>query len=110
MESEWSLLMLMGPESARLTQTNVIGRRQDAATYKSSYISASPQEEVAQTDLAPAASAAMQTDMELCSDSTVTYSVSTSPSATYCAKYSGISVEGVIGNAPMTSGLICLMA
>lgn len=35
--------------------------------------------------------------MELCSDSTGTNSVLTSPSATYWAKYWGISVEGVMG-------------
>ena len=48
--------------------------------------------------------------MEECSLSTVTYSVSTSPLATYWAKYWGISVEGVMGKAAKTSGLICLMA
>ena len=29
------------------------------------------------------------------------------PSAIYLEKYCGISVDGVIGNAPITSGLIC---
>ena len=48
---------------------------------------------------APAASAPMQADIELCSDSTGTNSVFTSPLATYWAKYWGISVEGVIGKA-----------
>ena len=48
---------------------------------------------------APAASAPMQADIELCSDSTGTNSVFTSPLATYWAKYWGISVEGVMGKA-----------
>ena len=45
----------------------------------------------------PAASAPMQADMEECSLSTAMNSVSTLPSATYWAKYWGISVEGVMG-------------
>ena len=71
---------------------------------------ARPAEEVAVTARAPAASAPMQADMELCSDSTGTNSVLTSPSATYWAKYWGISVEGVMGKAAITSGSICFMA
>ena len=54
----------MGPDRARLTQARVMGRREEAATYKSSYINARPQEEVAVTARAPAASAPMQADME----------------------------------------------
>ena len=102
--------MLIGPVSARLTHASVIGRREDAATYSSSYMNARPQDEVAVTARTPAASAPMQVDMDECSDSTVTYSVSTCPFATYCAKYCGISVEGVMGKAANTSGLICRMA
>ena len=77
MESEWSLLMLIGPVSARFTHASVIGRREDDATYRGSYMNARPHEEVAVTARQPAASAPMQVDMEECSDSTVTYSVST---------------------------------
>ena len=65
---------------------------------------------VAVTARAPAASAPMQADMEECSDSTVTNSVFTLSSATYWAKYWGISVEGVMGNAANTSGSIWRMA
>ena len=50
-------------------------------------IPCSLREEVAVTARTPAASAPMQVDMEECSDSTVTNSVSTCPSATYWAKY-----------------------
>ena len=110
MESEWSLLMLMGPERARFTQARVMGSRLEAATYIISYIKARPAEEVAVTARAPAASAPMQADRELCSDSTGTNSVFTSPLATYWAKYWGISVEGVMGKAAITSGSICFMA
>ena len=42
--------------------------------------------------------------------STVINSVSTCPFATKEAKYCGISVDGVIGKAGNTSGLICLSA
>ena len=48
--------------------------------------------------------------MELCSLSTGINSVSISPFAIMVATNWGISVEGVIGNAGMTSGLICLIA
>ena len=58
----------------------------------------------------PAASAPMQVDMALCSLSTAMNSVSTSPLSTYVEKYWGISVDGVMGYAPITSGLICFMA
>ena len=58
----------------------------------------------------PAASAPMQVDMAECSDSTGMNSVSTCPLSTYVEKYWGISVDGVIGNAPITSGLICFIA
>ena len=87
----------MGPVRARFTQARVMGSRLEAATYIISYIRARPAEEVAVTARAPAASAPMQADMELCSDSTGTNSVLTSPLATYWAKYWGISVEGVMG-------------
>ena len=63
---------------------------------------ASPAELVAVMARAPAAEAPMQADMEECSLSTVTNSVSTWPSATYWAKYWGISVDGVMGKAAKT--------
>ena len=102
--------MLIGPVRARLDTAMVIGSLEEAATYSSSHIKASPQEEVAVTARAPAADAPMHTDIALCSDSTGTNCVSTSPFAINWEKYSGISVDGVIGNAPQTSGLICLIA
>jgi hypothetical protein len=102
--------MLIGPESALLTTDIIIGSRKEEATYKSSHIKASPHELVAVIALAPAACAPMQVDIALCSDSTATNSVSTKPSATKEEKYMGISVDGVIGNAPTTSGFICLIA
>ena len=46
--------MLIGPVRVRLTQARVMGRRAEAATYSTSYIKASPAEEVAVTALAPA--------------------------------------------------------
>ena len=60
--------------------------------------------------LAPAASAPIQALIALCSLSTATNSVSTKPLLTKLEKYCGISVEGVIGNAATTSGLICFIA
>ena len=55
---------------------------------------------------APAADAPIAALIELCSLSTGINSVSTCPFATKEAKYCGISVDGVIGNAGNTSGLI----
>ena len=60
--------------------------------------------------LAPAASAPIQALIALCSLSTATNSVSTCPLLTNVEKYCGISVDGVIGKAATTSGLICLIA
>ena len=73
-------------------------------------MNASPQEEVAVNVRAPAAEDPMAALMELCSLSTGINSVSISPFAIIVATNWGISVEGVIGNAGMTSGLICLIA
>ena len=105
-ESEWSQLILIGPESARFTSANANGKRLEAAMYNSSHMYASPHEDVAVSALAPAAEAPIVALMELCSLSTVINSVSTWPFATKEAKYCGISVDGVIGNAGNTSGLI----
>ena len=60
--------------------------------------------------LAPAASAPIVADIALCSLSTATNSVFTSPLLTNVEKYCGISVDGVIGNAATTSGFICFIA
>jgi hypothetical protein len=65
---------------------------------------------VAVKDLAPAACAPIAADRALCSLSTGINSVSTSPLAAKEEKMKGISVDGVIGKADMTSGLICRMA
>ena len=78
--------------------------------YNSSHIYASPQDDVAVRLRAPAADAPIAALMELCSLSTGINSVSTCPFATKDAKYCGISVDGVMGNAGNTSGLICLNA
>src|SRR6056297_3728222 len=69
-----------------------------------------PAEAVAVITLPPAAAAPIQADIALCSLSTVTNSVSTFPSATNFEKSSTICVDGVIGNAATTSGLICRIA
>ncbi len=81
MLSEWSALMLMGPDRARFTRASTRGSRLEAATYSSSHIRASPQEEVAVSALAPAAQAPTAALMELCSLSTGMNSVSISPLA-----------------------------
>ena len=59
-----------------------IGKRLEAAMYRISHINARPLEEVAVMTRAPADDAPTQALMALCSLSTVTNSVSTSPSAT----------------------------
>ena len=66
--------------------------------------------DIDRTGQCPAADAPIAADIELCSLSTGINSVSTCPFATNEAKYCGISVDGVIGNAGNTSGLICLKA
>jgi len=97
MASEWSQWMFMGPDSARLATVMTTGRRIDAAMYRTSHMKARPAEAVAVTDRAPAADAPMHTLMELCSDSVLTYSVWTSPSATKSEKASTMMVWGVMG-------------
>ena len=61
-------------------------------------------------DAPPAAEAPMVALIALCSLSTGINSVSTSPFAIMEATNWGISVEGVMGNAGITSGLICFIA
>ena len=67
-------------------------------------------EEVAVKTRQPAALAPIAALIALCSLSTGINSVSISPFEIYVETNCGISVEGVIGNAGMTSGLICLIA
>ena len=81
-----------------------MGSRFDAASSSSSHISARPAEEVAVIVLAPAASAPIAADIAECSLSTGMNSVSTSPLAINVDTICGISVDGVIGNAGITSG------
>ena len=76
----------------------------DAARRSSSHISASPADDVAVRLLAPAASAPIAALIDECSLSTGINSVSISPFAIYVDTICGISVEGVIGNAGITSG------
>ena len=58
---------------------------------------AKPADAVAVNALAPVAEAASDAAIALCSDSTQTNSVSTSPLATYSLNFSTIMVCGVIG-------------
>ena len=81
MPSEWSQLMLMGPERVRLTSVSTMGRRLEAARRSSSHIRARPAEDVAVMVLAPAASAPIAADIAECSLSTGINSVSISPFA-----------------------------
>ena len=87
-----------------------MGSLLDAARRSSSHISASPAEEVAVMVLAPAASAPIAADIAECSLSTGMNSVSTSPFDINVDTICGISVEGVIGNAGITSGFTCRIA
>ena len=103
-------MILMGPDKARFTTSIIMGSLLEAATYSTSHINASPQEEVAVKVRAPAASEPIAALMELCSLSTGINSVSISPLEIILDTNWGISVEGVMGNAGITSGLICLMA
>ncbi len=77
---------------------------------KISCIRATPLALDAVITLAPETDAARQALMAECSLSTVTRLVSTSPSATNSENFMGMSVDGVMGYAATTSGLICLMA
>ena len=102
--------MLIGPDNVRFTRANAIGIRFDAASNNSSHINASPAEDVAVKVLAPAASDPIVALIAECSLSTGTNSVSISPFAIYVETICGISVDGVIGNAGITSGLIWRIA
>ncbi len=108
--SEWSQLILIGPDNVRFTRASTSGSLLDAASSSSSHISARPAEDVAVRLLAPAASAPIAALIEECSLSTGINSVSISPFAIYVETICGISVEGVIGNAGKTSGLIWRIA
>jgi len=89
--------MLIGADNARFTTDMTTGALQPEVTPNISCINAKPAEAVAVNVLAPVADAVRQHVMALCSDSTQTKAVSTSPSATYSLNYSTIMVFGVIG-------------
>ena len=97
-------MILMGPDSVRLTSVSTMGSLLEAARSSSSHIRARPAEEVAVIVLAPAASAPIAADIAECSLSTGINSVSISPFAIYVDTICGISVDGVIGKAGITSG------
>jgi len=99
--------MLIGPDRVLFTNVRAIGIRLEAAR---SHIRARPAEEVAVSVLAPAASDPMLALIAECSLSTGINSVSISPFAMYVETICGISVDGVIGNAGITSGFTCLIA
>ncbi len=86
------------------------GWRSEAAMYRISHISARPLALVAFMTRPPAAAAATQAVMAECSLSTATKFVLTCPSATNLANVWTTSVDGVMGYAATTSGLICRMA
>ena len=102
--------MLTGAPSERLTRPKTIGARNDAAIGKISCISATPFADEAVMTRAPEMEAPTQADIAECSLSTATYSESTLPFATKSAKRIGISVDGVMGYAATTSGLIWRIA
>ncbi len=102
--------MLRGPVRPLLTSAITIGSLLDAAQYSISHIRAIPAEDVAVIVLAPAASAPIAALIALCSLSTGMNSVVISPFAIMDATNCGISVDGVMGNAGITSGFICFIA
>ena len=102
--------MLIGPDNVRFTSASAHGIRLLAASKSSSHIRASPADEVAVSERAPAASAPIVALIDECSLSTGMNSVSICPFAIYVDTICGISVDGVIGKAGITSGFICLIA
>ena len=96
--------MFIGPDSVLFTSASTSGSLFDAATSSSSHINARPHDDVAVMLLAPAASAPTVALIDECSDSTGMNSVSISPLAIYVDTICGISVDGVIGKAGITSG------
>ena len=86
-----------GTREARFTVVMTMGSRMDAAMKSISHIRAKPAELVAVMVRAPAAAEPMQALMAECSDSTVTNSALTTPSATYWLNVCTTSVCGVIG-------------
>jgi len=87
----------MGALRARLISAMTMGSRMPAAMYSISHIRAIPLALVAVSTRPPAAAAPMQALMALCSLSTVTRLVLTTPSATYFENSSMTWVEGVMG-------------
>ena len=89
--------MLSGADRARLAIAITTGARQPDVTNSISCIKARPADAVAVKVRAPVTEAASDAVIALCSDSTHTNSVSTSPLATYSLNFSTIMVCGVIG-------------
>ncbi len=84
--------MFIGADKALLTTDITTGARHPEVMCKTSCIKANPAEAVAVKALAPVAAAVKHAVNALCSDSTQTNSVSTSPLATYSLNRSTIMV------------------
>ena len=102
--------MLSGPDILLHTSSIIIGALILDAICSISHIYASPFEDVAVAVLAFESDAPIDADIALCSLSTSIRFDNIFPSAIYLEKYSGISVDGVIGNEGNTSTPICLNA
>ncbi len=89
--------MLKGAAKERLALAITMGFLKPAAAKRISCINAKPWDEVAVNTLTPVPEAPTAALMALCSDSTIMYSESRSPSATNLARYSDMEVWGVIG-------------
>ena len=84
--------MFNGDEIALFASAITIGALIPAAAYTTSCMYNKPCDEVAVKALTPACEAPKVALIALCSDSTLMYSASKSPSATNCARYSEIVV------------------
>jgi hypothetical protein len=102
--------MLSGPDILLHTSSIIIGALILDAICSISHIYASPFEDVTVAVLAFESDAPIDADIALCSLSTSIRFDNIFPSAIYLEKYSGISVDGVIGNEGNTSTPICLNA
>jgi hypothetical protein len=84
--------MFRGADSARFATAIITGALHPEVTKSISCIKAKPAEAVAVKTLAPVVDAARHAAIALCSDSVQTYSVSTSPLATYSLNFSTMMV------------------
>ena len=84
--------MFNGAEIALFASAITIGALIPAAANNISCININPWDEVAVNTLTPASEAPKVALIALCSDSTLMYSASKSPSATNCARYSDMVV------------------